>query len=539
MKKNILLITMLVLMNFNLQAKEKFTNQTMANVFELKKNTISNFEFTASNYGINFLDVSKNWASGIWPRGSDNDYFFGGGVWFGCQKFRPLIPSDSGIRQVRKLVAIAYNPNNGRSWFIPGSYNDAINFDSNNIKKNRIYVSTEFNPKTGEAKDNKNGPNWPLWSTSSSSQDLSGVNSTYISDTIKRNTNSNPLGPFIQSDEDIFSIFNDSDLKYYDGGSVARKSQGYPIGLEFKSKILQWKNKDFNDLIILTYNITNTSKDTLFNCFLGGVFDVDMGKISNLSNSVSNDKITYYPIDSTLNLGVSWSNTDQGEKGNGFGYVGISLIESPIINNQRYLVESSNLSDPKDQIGLASCRNWFIADDKLTDDDRYNYLSASIKDGNTGPGDRRMLQSSGPFHLKPNQTARFAFLIAFALPAKKGEADGTFEDMGSNSNPNDSSLISKVKRGKKLYYGKEQINDVETDIDITNQFTLSPNPANELLEIKGIDFLSNKLVQIFSLQGVELKQLPIARFININDLADGIYYIKIGINTQKFIKIRK
>ena len=39
MKKNILLITMLVLMNFNLQAKEKFTNQTMANVFELKKNT--------------------------------------------------------------------------------------------------------------------------------------------------------------------------------------------------------------------------------------------------------------------------------------------------------------------------------------------------------------------------------------------------------------------------------------------------------------------------------------------------------------------
>jgi hypothetical protein len=35
------------------------------------------------------INVSQGVGGGYWPRGSQNQYIFGGGVWFGAKKMRP------------------------------------------------------------------------------------------------------------------------------------------------------------------------------------------------------------------------------------------------------------------------------------------------------------------------------------------------------------------------------------------------------------------------------------------------------------------
>ncbi|MCX6146777.1 MAG: T9SS type A sorting domain-containing protein [Candidatus Kapabacteria bacterium] len=501
--------------------------------FALKKNTISNFEFISSNYGINFTDVSTAQGAGFWPRGSNNQYFFGSGFWFACEKF--VIDAKDSSRKLNKFVSISYNPNNGRSWMVPGLIDEGQILNRNS-RNNNIYCSTEYN---NNGKSNDTNLNWPLWQLSPKLNNLSGLNGIYEADTLKRNSVKYQNGPLIQSDEDILSFYKETDLTYYDGGSVLRKAQGYPLGLDIQSKILQWKNKELNDIVIIRYEITNKSKDTLYNCNLAGVFDTDIALKSNSAEGASNDRMRYYYEDSTLNLAVAWTNTDKGEIGKGFGYVGVSFIETPVIDKNRYLVESKTLSNPKDQLGLKTFRSWNIADDKLLDSDRFLFTSSGLLDGDFGTGDLRMLNASGQFHFLPNQVARFAILIGFALPKKGGEADGSSVDIGNGDDISGNSLTSKVKRGKEYYYGNYTPNAIEDEFEVFQNFNVSPNPAQDILEIRDIEFTNNQTAQIISIQGIEIKQINASRFINISDLADGIYYIKIGTKTQKFVKIGK
>jgi hypothetical protein len=86
---------------------------------------VSNIEFFSSNYGIFGLNVIGNQAGGIWPRGSNKAYIFGGGIWFGARKVArdtsgQIIKTSEGIDSLRKMAVISYNPNSGASWMVPG-----------------------------------------------------------------------------------------------------------------------------------------------------------------------------------------------------------------------------------------------------------------------------------------------------------------------------------------------------------------------------------------------------------------------------------
>jgi len=88
---------------------------------------------------------------------------------------------------------------------------------------------------------------------------------------------------------------------------------------------------DYRDFIFLKYEITNYSKDTLSDCWMAPVMDVDIAVATNSQNGASNDRCRYYEEDPTLNLAVQWSMGDQGEKGQGFGYLGFDFLESPAV----------------------------------------------------------------------------------------------------------------------------------------------------------------------------------------------------------------
>ncbi|MCE2502642.1 MAG: hypothetical protein J4G05_01055, partial [Chlorobi bacterium] len=75
-------------------------------------------------------------------------------------------------------------------------------------------------------------------------------------------------------------------------------------------------------------------------------------------------------------------------------------------------------------------RNWIIDIDPATPQERYQFMADLKRDGDTGPGDKRFLQSTGPFNMRPGDTARVVVGILIA-PAKGDTPDGMWEDMDS------------------------------------------------------------------------------------------------------------
>lgn len=528
----IMLLSALFVLSLGLDARPKETSikdkndemqRSALGLYDLQKNTVSNIDFYTTNYGIFGLDVARNRGGGYWPRGSQNQYIFAGGVWFGAVKQKP------GDTAFRKYVEITYNPNSGTSWMVPGRM-DANGSSSNDladqtlITKYRTYFSTDFNRGTGEPLLSSDGENWPIWDT----QEKDTIKRNryfgyYNDDETSRNRSTYSKGPAFISAEDIFATFKDTDLSRYDGGAGKRKNDGYPLRLQFEHTIYSWGFGDYKDFIFLRYDIINFSKDTLKECWMAPVMDIDIAIAQNSQGGASNDRCRYYDEDPSLNLAVQWTQGDQGEKGQGFGYLGFDFLESPAVYNTQWkkikqttnnnvttyeikeymcleekdtliaikdtngvkigekdsticsrdtLVKSSQMVltvnggktdtlitnfvditnytrkdrkyyENKDQLGLKTFRNWPIAEDKNGDDERYNFMSSRLRDGDLGAGDKRFMMATGPFNMRPTDTVRVIVGMILANPSVKQDADGTTPDLVD--------LITKDKFAQRVY----------------------------------------------------------------------------------------
>jgi len=451
--------------------------KTYRGVFDVQKNTVSNIDFYTTNYGIFGFDIARQRGGGYWPRGSQNQYIFAGGFWFGAQKYR------KNIGDTVSLVTLSYNPWSGKGWFVPGriniggpfstAYPDVDLVDQNDPLLYRTYFSIDFKTATGEPIDPEHKYNWPIWDASKNVEDTlknKRYFGYYIPQTELRNTTQFSKGPAFISGEDIFSTYKDTDLNYYEGGVATRRERGYPMRLQVEQMIYSWGFGDYRDFIFLKYEITNYSRDTLFNCWLAPVMDVDIARATSSGFGAGNDRVKFYDCygGDTLNMAVQWTNTDRNEYGYGFGYLGFDFLESPAVvkyydTTYKEIKDSQGnvigidtiltrrLWDPvkdgpdaprdnfvrKDsafyanssQLGLVTFNNWPIEQDKQTDDERYAFMSAGIRQGDDGPGDKRFMMATGPFHMRPTDTVRVVVGVILANTAKGGEADGTCEDL--------------------------------------------------------------------------------------------------------------
>lgn len=304
--------------------------RSVTGAYDLQKNTVSNIEFYTTNYGIFGLNVAQNRGGGFWPRGSQNQYIFAGGIWFGAIKKRPNDTAD------KKYVTITYNPNNGRSWMVPGRINpdntsrDLIENDA--VTKYRTYFSTDFKRGDGNPIIASDGEAWPIWDILV--DDTIRNNryfGKYIDEVGDRTTARYEKGPAFISGEDIFSTFKDTDLSRYDDGAGQRRNQGYPLRLQYEQMIYSWGFGDYKDFIFLKYEIANYSRDTLKECWMAPVMDVDIALAQNSQNGAANDRTRFYDEDTHLNLAIQWTQGDQGEQGQGFGYLGFNFLESPAV----------------------------------------------------------------------------------------------------------------------------------------------------------------------------------------------------------------
>ncbi|MCB0711701.1 MAG: hypothetical protein KDD67_05155 [Ignavibacteriae bacterium] len=419
---------------------EPTIQRTPLGTFESLQNKVSNIQFFSTNYGIIFLNVAAGNAGGVYPRGSGKAYLFGGGIWFGAQKLWPKDPADpNSPKELQSKSVISYNPNSGRSWMAPGEVTQPyqtsrLDGSPEAVNKYRIYFSTEYDPFTGEPFDQADiqngGSNWPIWDTDPNEDFLvDRYVGRYVSDIQQRNRKTFPKGPAVVSGEDIVSIFKDTDLTLYEIGKGRATRDGYPLGIEVDQRIYTWGFGQFQNFIFIRYSIVNKSADVLYNCYMAPALDTDIG-------AAGNDRMrTVIPsaAEDSLDLGVQWSETTSGDQG--FGYMAADFLESPAVYPVGHPEEGFIRKDKKfytndEQLGLHALRNWVIDIDPRTPEERYQFMAEPTRDGDNGGGDKRFLQSTGPFNMNPGDTARIVVGVMIA-PAKSNAPNGEWEDMDS------------------------------------------------------------------------------------------------------------
>lgn len=508
------------------KANEQVLRQSR--LLDLQKNTESNVELHTTNYGITGLNVDANMGGGYWPRGSGNMYLFGGGLWFGANKQ----VGDTFL----KNVFITYNPNSGNSWAVPGRTADGDEIDPSleAQQNNRVYFSTDYTAE-GTPKAGTDGVNWPIWDTKpGQTPGVGGYAGQYLPDPTDRTMSLHPKGPVFLSDEDIFAIYKDNDLDYYEHGVSKAKQRGYPLGLDIAQTMYTWGEGELKDAVIIHYEIVNRSSDTLHYCWVAPVMDFDLAAAGMSQIGATNDRVRFYEEDPSLNLALQWTEENKGEAGKGFGYVGMSFLSSPAVDANRFLRRDKPFFDHNEQLGLKTFRDWIIENDPKDDGSRYEFMSAGVREGDYGPSDKRFLMATGPFNFLPGEKVRIAVALVFAAGAKGGPCDGTTEDLAN--------LTALTRRVRDTYdasvasgvitrVGEE--NGAAHDIRIDRVF---PNPASVRTSVEfTLPSAGETTVEIVDVTGRTVSSIretleagPQVLTLDASAFGAGVYYCRVS-----------
>jgi len=347
------------------------------NMFDLRYHDVGQLYLPITNFGIHGHEVSTGSAGGIWPKGSGQAYIFGAGIWIGA------------IKNGKKLVSVGYNPNSGQSELVPGFELDPThNYNFNNAGV-RVLLSTDY-------PDRFLAEGMPEWPFGYYHPDPDGNPETNDADTVKTWAEAGEgYKPVTVSVQDSYAWFSDVDQTYKFDASADI------LGVHVIQTGYAW-NYFFNqDFVFLSYNIINASNEELKDMYLAVTCDPDIG-------DASDDMVGF---DESRNMAYVYDN-DGKESGwsTPAGYLGYVFLESPI--------------DPQtgQQLGLTAFRIFTIDVDPGTDVERYDVISANgTFDVDTSPADKRFSMPTGPFTLKPGESARVVVGIICAKDKKSLE----------------------------------------------------------------------------------------------------------------------
>ena len=233
--------------------------------------------------------------------------------------------------------------------------------------------------------------------------------------------------PDFPGDQAIFWIYNDE-------GNIHTETQGQTIGLEVQALAFAFQTNDqVNDMTFYKYKVINYSSDDLDSVYFGQWVDPDLGWYLD----------DFVGCDTSRSLGIVY-NGDAVDGPNGLNYganppiLGVDFFQGPT----KYTYDGTGAIIDTTELGMSSFvfynNDFTVTGNPQIAQHYYGYLSGTWKDGtpftlngngyggstpfpymfpdvpgaggwsecdngNT-PADRRFLQNSGPFLLKPGVT---------------------------------------------------------------------------------------------------------------------------------------
>jgi hypothetical protein len=364
---------------------------------------VNDFRIPMTNYAIFGQFVELGRAGGEWPKGSQEYYIFGAGIWVGGNVNRPSL-------QTLNFSNLSV-----------GVRRDSVLYSAI-IDTNRFPPRT--NPRVVVGYNPSGGPD-----------EFSGLTDIFISDHPEDYSTPDfwPLvddqgNPIILGTEDSYTEYDDQDITRWDTGINSNAGDGvdiakYGLGVKVIQRTHSWNYESNKTIHFFRYDIINIREDMapIRNCFVSVMCDADVGR-------TANDDLVGF--DATRDLGYCYD-SDLAETGFGRipGFLIYKFLQSPLaaydvdLNGDDQISDDSILWDDvwvKDvrkgePLGLTSFKTSNLqSGDPDTEPEKYlimaghNYADVGDQryapfDLGTGivPVDQRFFQNTGPFLLAP------------------------------------------------------------------------------------------------------------------------------------------
>ncbi|MGB8658765.1 MAG: hypothetical protein WCE90_13430 [Candidatus Zixiibacteriota bacterium] len=341
---------------------------------------INDFRIPMTNYSVfgQFVDVGS--AGGEWPKGTNEFYIYGAGLWVGGTVNNP------------SLQTLSFNNS--------GSTRDEVLYRT--LSDPRVAVGYEPSSGAGE---------------------FAGVTDIFISDHPEDYSAANfwPLrdnadNPILVGIEDSYTEYDDQDPERWDTGINSNAGDGkdiakFGLGVKVIQRTHSWNYDNNKTIHFFIYQIVNIREDKrpIRNCFVSVMCDPDIGP---------NARDDLVGIDKTRNLGYAYD-SDNAEQGFGRipGYLAYKFLESPLAT---YDVDLNG----DDQ----------ISDDSLNVNGNGVYVKDVRRGNSLGLTSFKVsdLESGDP----ANEPEKFLIMAGHNYPTSGDQRYAPF-DLGSGTSPND------------------------------------------------------------------------------------------------------
>ncbi|MGB2770303.1 MAG: hypothetical protein WBC88_11315, partial [Candidatus Zixiibacteriota bacterium] len=368
---------------------------------------INDFRVPMTNYAIfgQFIDLGA--AGGEWPKGSNEFYIYGAGIWVGGTVEKPTLQT---------LAFKNFNSDQLRDSVLFASIVDTLTVETETDFNHDPRVVVGYNPSGG-------------------AEEFAGLTDIFISDHPEDYADPDfwPLrddegSPLILGIEDSYCEFDDQDPERWDVGTQSNAGPldeiaEWSLGVKVIQRTHSWNYENNKTIHFFIYQIVNIREDKkpIRNCFLSIMCDPDVGP-------TANDDLVGF--DATRNLGYCYD-SDFAEQGFARipGYLAYKFLESPAasydvdlngddeINDDSLLLDGVWVKDIRkgEPLGLTSFKTSDLqSGDPDTEPEKYIIMAGHMYPdvGNqeyrpfhlgsgTVPVDQRFFQSTGPFLLAP------------------------------------------------------------------------------------------------------------------------------------------
>jgi hypothetical protein len=365
---------------------------------------INDFRVPMTNYSIFGQFVELGAAGGEWPKGSNEFYIFGAGLWVGGTVGRPSLQTMAFKRPT-------------------------------NVRRDSLLYFTVIDTIAP-------GGTYPTvvigYEPSGGAEEFSGLTDIFISDHPEDYDDPDfwPLKEIVGDDtidvivgiEDSYCEYDDQDIERWDVGEASNPGDGqdiakYGLGVKIIQRTHSWNYVNNNTIHFFVYNIVNMRQDgePIRNCFLTVMCDADVGPTAN------DDMVGF---DASRNLGYCYD-SDFAEQGFARlpGFLAYKFLESPVATYDVDLNGDDQISDDSidvnsdgvwvkdvrkgEPLGLTSFKTSNLqSGDPDTEEEKFlimaghnypdvtdqRYAPFDLGTG-TSPVDQRFFQNTGPFLL--------------------------------------------------------------------------------------------------------------------------------------------